>query len=179
MAEIKSTLELVMERTRHLCMSEGDKQEQAAQEFKEALNRAVLKYLDGQIDLVRFQAEFGKLDGGPSARADAAAEIARRIDPAADNAILLDLIRHGLGCDISGIEAVLSDYRLTALAEDALAAKRIKSDLVKRGILGSAVVANLDMDKDRTKKLGEMVEAFKEGLAEKIACLRRSIPQAG
>ena len=65
MAEIKSTLELVMQRTSHLSMSEEDKRKQAAKEFKEAVNRLARKYLDGQIDLDRFRAEFSRLEGGP------------------------------------------------------------------------------------------------------------------
>ena len=111
MAEIKSTLELVMERTRHLTMSEEDKRKQAAKEFKEAVNRLALKYLDGQINLDRFQAEFSRLEAGASGKTEAAAEIGRRIDPAADNTLLLDLIKHGLGFDISGIEAILHQFQ--------------------------------------------------------------------
>ncbi len=63
MADIKSTLELVMERTRHLSMTEEDKRKQAAAAFKEAVSRLARKYLDGQINLDRFQAEFNQLEG--------------------------------------------------------------------------------------------------------------------
>lgn len=58
MAEIKSTLELVMERTRNLSMSDEDKLEQAAKEFKDAVNRLCLKYLDGHIDIESFREKF-------------------------------------------------------------------------------------------------------------------------
>jgi hypothetical protein len=159
-------------------MSEEDKRKQVAKEFKEAVNGLALKYLDGQIDLDRFQAEFSRLGEGPSAKADAAAEIAGRINPAADNRLLLDLIRHGLGGDISGIEAILSDFHRTAQAEDARAVERIRTDMFKRGILGSAMVPNLEKDKNRAGRLGEMLAAFEEELAEQIAQLRRSMPQA-
>jgi len=178
MAEIKSTLELVMERTRHLSMSDEDKLEQAAKEFKEAVNRLCLKYLDEQIDLDRFEREFGRLDGGPCAKADAAAEIARRIDPAADNGPLLGLIKHGLDGDISGFEAMLGDFHRKVRTEDARAAGQIRTDLLKKDILGSAVVPNLETDKDRTVRLGEMVKAFREELAGTIARLRRSMPRS-
>ena len=114
MAEIKSTLELAMERTRHLTMSEEDKRKHAAREFKEAVNRLTLRFLDGQIDLDRFQSEFSRLQPGLFGKAEAAAEIGRRIDPAADNSLVLDLIKHGLGYDISGIEAVLKKFQRDA-----------------------------------------------------------------
>ncbi len=118
MAEIKSTLELVMEKTRNLSMSEEDKQKQAAREFNEAVNRLVMKYVDGQIDLDEFRAELGRLEGSPSAKASAAAEIAMRVAPLADNQLLLDLMKHGFGGDISGIEALLSHFRQTIQAAE-------------------------------------------------------------
>ncbi len=178
MAEIKSTLELVMERTRNLSMSEADKLEQAAKEFKEAVNRLCLKYLEGQIGLDRFEQEFSRLDGGPCAKADAAAEIARRIDPTVDNGPLLRLIEDGLDGDISGFETILGDFHRKAQAEDARAVRQVSAGLLERGILGTAVVPNLETDRDRTRKLGEMVEAFQEELAGTIAQLRRSMPRS-
>ena len=171
MAEIKSTLELVMERTSHLSMSEEDKRKQAAKEFKEAVNRLALKYLDGQIDLDRFRAEFSRLKAGPSGKAEAAAEIGRRIDPAADNSLVLDLIKHGLGYDISDIEAVLKDFREKLHSVNDQAVERIRADLLKKGISGSAVVPNLETDKDHAGRIEEMLEALSEELAEKIARL--------
>jgi hypothetical protein len=171
MAEIKSTLELVMQRTRHLSMSEEDKRKQAAKEFKDAVNRLALKYLDGQINLDRFQAEFSRLEAGTSGKAEAAAEIGRRIAPTADNSLVLDLIKHGLGYDISGIEAILKNFREKFHAVDGEAVDRIRADLLKKGIFGSAVVPSLETDKDRAKRIEEMLEAFSEELAEKIARL--------
>src|SRR5208283_2360057 len=110
MAEIKSTLDLVMERTRHLRMTEEDKRKQAAAAFKEAVSRIARKYMDGQISLDKLQAELNQLEGGASGREEAAAEIGRRIDPYADNTLLLDLIKNGLGFDISRIEAILHHF---------------------------------------------------------------------
>ncbi len=66
-----------------------------------------------------------------------------RIDPVADNEPLLDLVEHGFGGDISGIKTLLSDFGRTARAEKALAEERIRGDLLKRGISGSAVMPNL------------------------------------
>jgi hypothetical protein len=171
MAEIKSTLELVMERTRNLSMSDEDKREQAAKEFKDAVNRLCLKYLDRQIDLDGFQRDFSRLDSGPGARAEAAAEIARRLDPTADNGPVLDLIRHGLDYDISGFETILGHFQERVQVEDVRAADQVRMSLLDRGISGSAVTPNLETDRHRTAKLGELVGAFGEELAVEIAKL--------
>ena len=171
MAEIKSTLELAMERTRHLTMSEEDKRNHAAREFKEIVNGLTLRYLEGQIDLDRFQAEFSRLQAGPFGKAEAAAEIGRRIDPTADNSLVLDLIKHGLGYDISGIEAILKKFSETLHSEDRRTAGRIRVDLLNKGISGSAVIPNLDADKDRAARREEIFEACREELDAAIAQL--------
>lgn len=173
MADIKSTLELVMERTRHLSMTEEDKRKQAAAAFKEAVSRLARKYLDGQINLDRFQAEFNQLEGGASGRKDAAAEIGRRIDPAADNTLLLDLIKNGLNFDISDIEAILHQFSEAVLCEQDRAVERIKADLLEKGIFGSAVLPNLEADKGWSERRLEMIETARVELDAQIAQLRR------
>jgi hypothetical protein len=179
MAEIKSTLELAMERTRDLTMTEEDKRKHAAREFKEAVNRLVLRSLDGQIDPDRFRTEFGRLQTGPFGRAEAAAEIGRRIDPAADNTLVLDLIKHGLGYDISGIEAILKKFRETLHSEDRRTADRIRADLLNKGISGSAVIPNLDTDKDRAARRDEIFEAYREELDATVAQLQDPASPSG
>jgi hypothetical protein len=174
MAEIKSTLELVMERTRHLHMTDEDKRKQAALAFKETVNRLTLKYLDRQVDLEQFRTELNRLGGeSTSDMADAAAEIGRRIDPAADNAPLLDLIKYGLDFDVSGIEAALHYFREALHRQEDQACERLKADLLKKGILGSAVVPNLEADKDWAKRREEMLDTVREELAAQIAQLKR------
>jgi hypothetical protein len=175
MAEIKSTLELAMERTRHLTMSEEDKREHAAREFKEAVNRLVLRFLDGQTDPDRFRTEFSTIQTGPFGKAEAAAEIGRRIDPEADNSLVLDLIKLGLGYDISSIEAVLKKFREALHSEDRRTAERIGADLLNKGISGSALIPNLDADKDRAARRENIFEAYREELDATIAQLQNPI----
>ncbi len=164
MAEVKSTLELVMERTRHLTMSEEDKREQAAAEFHSAVKRLIQKYLDGQINLDSFRDELDRLQGSHSAMATAATEIAGRIDPFVDNGLLLDLIKYGLGEDTSRIEAALQNFRETVDREDCRASERIKAELLERGISGSAVIPNIEADTDRTNKLDAAHKDFRQKL---------------
>ncbi|MGA3117510.1 MAG: hypothetical protein ABSF90_24125 [Syntrophobacteraceae bacterium] len=173
MAEIKSTLDLVMERTRHLRMTEEDKRKQAAAAFKEAVSRLARKYLDGQISLDKLQAELNQLEGGASGREEAAAEIGRRIDPYADNTLLLDLIKNGLGFDISRIEAILHHFRETVHSEEDQAVERVRADLLKKGISGSAVMPSLETDKDWARRRKEMLETVRVELDARIAQLKQ------
>ncbi len=51
MAEIKSTLELALERTKHLIMSDDEKKQMELEEHLEKLPGYVQKYLDGLVDI--------------------------------------------------------------------------------------------------------------------------------
>ncbi len=55
MAEIKSTLDLVMEKTRNLRFSSQEKREIQMEEARRAFNGLLQKYLDGQLELEAVQ----------------------------------------------------------------------------------------------------------------------------
>jgi len=154
-------------------MTDEDKRKQAAEAFKESVNRLARKYLAGQINLDKFKAELNQLGGGASGRKDAAAEIGRRIDPAADNTLLLDLIKNGLSFDISGIEAILHHFSERVRCEEDQVVERIKADLLEKGICGSAVIPNLESDKDWARRRREMIETVRVELDAQIAQLEQ------
>jgi hypothetical protein len=171
MAEVKSTLELAMERTRHLTMSDSDKREQAAAEFKDAVSRLIQKYLDGKSDAERFRNQLFQLrQGSPiSDMGIVIREIGRRIDPEADNQPLLDLLQLGCGVDVSPLRILLKEYSQSVDSEAAGMFERLKEDLKKKGVSGSAVVPNLDSDTAWVTRRKEIVERFRESLATEVA----------
>jgi hypothetical protein len=162
-----------MERTRHLTMSDSDKREQAAAEFKDALNRLVQKYLDGGSDAGRFREQLLQLQQSASIsdKGTVIGEIGRRIDPEADNQLLLELLQHGCGVDVSGIQILLEGCSQTVDSEAVRASDRIREDLKQRGVSGSAVVPNPDLDRIWVQKRKEIVEQFRESLKTEIARL--------
>jgi hypothetical protein len=174
MAEIKSTLELVMERTRHLHMTEEDKNRQAEEEFTVAVRGLVSKRLDGQIGRDRFQTELNRLgdgDNGPQLRA--AVEIAARIDPLTDNSSLLGLMEQELGIEVSGMEAALRDFGEQLHGEENRTVERIRAHLLKKGISGDAVIPNVEADGQWQERRREMVETVRKNLAARAARLSR------
>ncbi|MHC1726390.1 MAG: hypothetical protein AB9866_10335 [Syntrophobacteraceae bacterium] len=170
MADIKSTLDLVMERTRHLSMSEEDRREQAAAELKANINRLTQKYLDGTIDSGKFHDEFTRLEGAssPSARAIAVAEIGRRIELTLDNRSILELLKHGVGIDVSVVESILDRYRITVAAEERDVTEQLRKSLLKEGISGSAVVPNPEANNAWAMRREEIAEQARLGLLEAI-----------
>ncbi len=146
MAEIKSTIDLIMERTRHLTMSEQDRREQALSEFRVSLGRIVQKYLEREIDLDRFQEEYGRIEdsSSPSRKATAAMEIGKRIDPSQNNDVLLELLRIGLGINISGLKTILEKTRRIIVSTREEARTNAAVTLSRVGISGNAVVPDFE-----------------------------------
>lgn len=170
MAEIKSTLDLVMERTRHLTMREEDKREQAEAEFRKTVNGLLQKYLDGELDAARVREEaFGP--GAPdSDRAIAIGEIGKRIDPAGDNASLLALLRE-MGAEVSGIETVLKECEAAGASETEAAAEKVREALRGRGISGSAAVPNPAAQKGWKDRQEARLVTCREAVLAEIARL--------
>lgn len=175
MGEIKSTLDLVMEKTRNLTLSADEK---AAQQHKEAENRIrglLQKYLDGVVSKPELKADHLRLKKGYGADENTILidEIIGRIEPNGDNQPLLEVLREVGGIDPSGIEALLRSFRkdyLTA-AEDRTA--QLKADLARRHrICGSAVVPNLEADAQWQREQSKLHTEFKEQLAALCLPLR-------
>ncbi|MDR3568035.1 MAG: hypothetical protein P4L43_08415 [Syntrophobacteraceae bacterium] len=172
MADIKSTLELVLERTRHLHMSEEDRRREAEEKFREAFCRLVSKRLDGLIGLEGCKEELMRLlDGDAGRKVVAAAEISKKIDPVADNAPLLDFMKHCLGLGISTIEAALEQFGERLHGEENRVVERLRAGLLQRGVFGEAVIPNAEADQEWQKKRREMIETAREMLGAEGARL--------
>ena len=65
MAEIKSTLDLVMEKTRHLTLSDEEKQEQKENEFKIKLKGPAQKFQDQTINKRELKKEINNFSPFP------------------------------------------------------------------------------------------------------------------
>ncbi len=150
MGEIKSTLDLVMERTRHLSMSDEEKADQRRADFEKRLQGLLQQYADGalSVDALRdriasLQAELAVTD-----RHGLAAAVVRRIDPDADPRRWLDLL-DALEPAVHGpLADALSDYaHRRAERRQAAVARRREQLAVAYGIRGEAVVPNPQKDR--------------------------------
>lgn len=170
MAEIKSTLDLIMEKTRNLTMSEEDRRELALTDLKNGLNKLVLQYLQGEVGAGRFREEYKLLENAhldPDGRI-AAKEIAGRIEAGADNQSLLTLLREGCGVDVSGLEGSLRRYAESLGSEEARISASILKDLERKGIAGAAVVPNPDSAEQMAATRERLRGEFKAALTVEI-----------
>ncbi len=175
MAEIKSTLELVMERTRHLKLTEEDKREQALAEFKGGLGGLLQKVQDGVLGLDRFRVELGALQGRtlPGETATVIEELAARLGLDGDNGWVLKLL--GGACEVNTDElaAVFHDYRQACENLDQTRTGEFRKDLLARyGIRGSAVIPNLAADPAWATERQQLRERFELVMRQAVTRLK-------
>lgn len=149
MGEIKSTLDLVMEKTRNMTLSPEEKARQQRTDFEKRLQAALQQYSDNILTAESFKervaqlrTEFGVADDGP-----VAAAVFKSIDPDEDNNRWLALIESLAPSSFDPLREILTAYREQA---DNLikAAESRQTDLLAEhyGVHGSAVIPNAEKD---------------------------------
>jgi hypothetical protein len=148
MAEIKSTLDLVLERTRNLTMTEQEKSSLEHRELEGKLRGWVKKYLDGAMQIPAVKAGMAAI---PEIRRNAARDLFRNlirehIGVQGDNTDALNLLEEVLEESPQPYLDAIDHCRGTLAAEQSRFENVLKQALAGQGISGSAVVPNLDLD---------------------------------
>jgi len=167
--EIKSTLELVLEKTKHLKLSEEERKEQKYKEIKLKLNGLLQKYQDRMIKEEELKKEIDSLRKTYSFKENTFLinEIMGRLKLDADNRLILNLLKEVFGLKVKDLESLFNEYQHTI---ESLSQKRInelkESLSKKRFISGSAVVPNLESDEIWRTKMEEIRNKFQQKLRE-------------
>ena len=168
MGEIKSTLDLVMEKTKHLSLSAEEKQNQKKVELEKRMNGLLQKYQDQILSVEQVHTEYARLRQELSLPDDSFLinQTMNKIDLTGDNRSLLELLKQFCGSGIAGIESILNEfqdeynsaasYRLVELREELAA---------KHSISGSAVVPNLQADEAWQAEAAEIRSRYNQRLA--------------
>jgi hypothetical protein len=172
MAEIKSTLDLVMERTKHLSFSEEEKEAQQTKEIQSAFRGMIQKYQDNaftreelQIAVERSREKFGLKND-----ALLLGDILGRIDLSRDNQLLLDLIGHLLGIEVSGLTSIIGSYGATVRSGAQARADSVLSELAtSHQISGTAVRPSLEADAQWSEEHQAIFKKFHQDLAREKA----------
>ncbi|SEM55818.1 hypothetical protein SAMN04489760_12212 [Syntrophus gentianae] len=147
MAEIKSTLDLIMERTKGLTMTEEEKKALHSRELRGRVKGWVQKCLDGTLDLVRLQEEIEKGKATePELLSALFSELLERIDPDGENDLLFQIMEGVLRRDAAPLRGLIGGYEAEHAEKTQAMTVKAKNDLAQRGISGSAVLPNLDRD---------------------------------
>jgi len=169
MGEIRSTLDIIMEKTKGLTMTDEERKVMQKTEIEGKIRGLFQKYLDGLLDLEKLLAEVSAMEGESLQMALAALKGGcRMFDPEGDAAPYLKILRTVLKVDTVPFEEALSSYhdemdRLKRSWE-----LRAMEGLRRRGISGSALVPNLRADPAWINVVSNEKAAFRERLAAAI-----------
>jgi len=178
MAEIKSTLDIVMQKTSHLKLSEQERQKQKLKDIQGNINGLIQKYKDGLLKEEQIKRQWKAIKQRHVLSGDSLLikESLQQLGLDQENQPLIYLLAEICHIDTRGITAVLETYQTTQ--KDALERLRqsAKESLAQeRSISGSAVVPNLEHDLEWTDQK-QKIETAHEALLEQ---LRQSVLSSG
>jgi hypothetical protein len=83
-----------------------------------------------------------------------------RMEPGADNTILLDALENTAGLDIAPIEKIVLDYNQDLEQQKMDRKQVLQKNLKGLGISGTAVIPNIHADQEWIRYLSEMNKGF-------------------
>ena len=167
MGEIKSTLDLVLEKTKNLTLSSEEKEEQKQKEIEKRIKGMMQKYQDGILSQNQLLTDYEilKKDYNVSQNNSLIIEITKRIEPDRDNQLLLELLQACCAIDTAAIETIIENFRKTYLTASQNRMERLKEDLAQHyNISGSAVLPNLGVDEQWQQETREMRAGYEDQL---------------
>jgi hypothetical protein len=166
MAEIKSTLDLVLERTKNFTMSREEKEALERKELEGRIRGWVKRYMNGLMDLKAVKTEMTAIpeNSKNTGRDILNSLVLEHIDVKGDNGNIFDLLEGILEESRGPYIAAVEKFQKTIAAEQPRFLEALKAGLSERGISGSAVMPNLDAD-DVWKRFQEKaVTEFRTGI---------------
>jgi len=156
MAEIKSTLDIIMERTKNLTMTDKEKESFRRKEMEGKVKGWIQKYEDGVIDLAVLRSEFKKEQKEyPEVGHILKSQLIACLRLTGDNGKILSLLEDVLGMSTNTIKDMIQSHKQEM---DILRSNKIESlreELKKIKIYGSAVVPNPDYGSNWQKTILE------------------------
>jgi hypothetical protein len=167
MGEIRSTLDIIMEKARGVEVTEEDKAAFMRREVEGKIRGILQRHLDGVIDTERLQSEIEALGADRQGIAVAALrrECLERMALDGENRGLLDILSHIAESDTKPVEELLLRYRQDLEKKRVDCEAALSEHLKSRGISGSAVVPNLKADTEWISYSAEAGDRFHQGLA--------------
>ena len=152
MAEIKSTLDLVMEKTKHLTLSAEEKLELQLQDFVKRVPGYLERIFGGALTSEQLLEEIKTLPQALNERGRR--EVARQLSQALDLTDKSDplipaleaLVEPGWSELLAEVKRCRAEYEAVRTGSEQKAQERILATLAAVGIQGSAVVAKLEGD---------------------------------
>jgi len=147
MGEIRSTLDIIMEKTKGLTISEEERKAIERNETEGKVRGLFQRFLDGALSLEKFQGEITAMEGEKQSMALAfLKEECRCLDPDGDMSPYLRVLETILKANTALLKKAVSTYHAEMDQRKRSWETRSMEGLRNRGISGSALVPNLRAD---------------------------------
>ncbi len=148
MGKIKSTLDIVMEKTKSMSMTSEDRDVLRQKDLSDQARSWAQKYLDRKMSLKEIESMLQAAGGErPATLSLLMGEVIRNIRIDEDNTLILDVLQNlcGIGRDrVMGLIKICRDELHGKMAEQL---DRLMAGLGQEGISGDAVIPNIARDK--------------------------------
>ena len=167
MGEIRSTLDIIMEKAERVTVTDEEKEAFMKSEVGGKVRGLLQKHLDGIINQERLKKEVEAMAGARYVVATAALkkECLGRIEPGEDNRPFLGVLEHVMALDTMPINKLLLKYQQEQEEKRGNRESALKERLKDQGISGTAVLPNLGADPEWTKYLSEVKARFYQRIA--------------
>ena len=166
MGEIKSTIDLVLEKTKGLTLSSEDREKLAQEELEKKIQGLISKCLDQLIPISQLTEEMERMAGTDK---DLAVRLLKthllaRIDFDRDNTNILSALDQVAGADTAPLVVLQDEYRAGKEEAKKGIMKKSLEMLEEKGVSGAAVVPNLGKDPAWNRFLKGLHERYQERL---------------
>jgi len=165
MAKIRSTLDIVMERTKDLTLSVEQKTQIRLEEWSQKARGLIQRFHAGTLSVAGFRAELARgKEECPELEAIVKQEFIQTLNPESDDQVLTSGLKDVLGIDPAPYIERMQGFAARRAEAYRQASERALIGLKQRGISGTAVLANLEND-----------PSWQAGLAQLGAELKREL----
>lgn len=171
MGEIKSTLDIVLEKTKHLTMGCEEKKNRAQEEVQKKMKGLVQKFQGQAIRLEQLKKEVNHLQTSYEldCRKVLLNEVFDRLDLNQDNGHLISMLNRLYNFDTAALEKELNhSQKEIQLLENRMTGKILQNLSEKFNLSGTAIVPNLENDEVWEKEIGEIQNKFKRMMMNQV-----------
>jgi len=167
MGEIRSTLDIIMEKTKGLTMSQEEKRAFQEEEMAGKIKGLIQKFLDGVLDMERLKMELAALAEKDEAMVKRLVreESLSRIELGENNEPFFGVLEETTRFDPNTVREALREFEERLKRERISREDGLKKKLEEQGISGSAVLPNISADPEWSRYVEEMRDEFQERLA--------------
>lgn len=146
MTEIKSTLDLIMERTKNLTLTEEEKEAIRTREGKAKVRGWFQRYIDKALTIRDLKKNIEQERATfPESAALLREECLAHVDPEADNQNIFQIMEEILSIDPAPFQRLVDDFHEEMLQHRAEATRDALDILHAQEIIGTAVIPNLNL----------------------------------